>query len=188
MTDFKRNILNFLTFVLISVLFLTGCLSLKAQDTLISHQKNDFWQKVKYGGEVSVGFGDTALNINVIPGVIYQFSDSFSLGIGGQIGYVNRRIFSNSTLYGVSGVVLYNPIKEIQLSTEMENLYISTKNSNPDVFGEPPSKEKFSNTTLFLGAGYQIKNYIVGIRYNLLTKNENNIYSDVPMLFVRAYF
>ena len=186
--DFKRNILNFLTIVLSSVLFLTGCLSLKAQDTLIFQQKNDFWQKMKYGGEISIGFGDTALSINIIPGVIYQFSDRFSLGIGGQVGYVNRNVFSNSTVYGFSGIVLYNPIKELQLSTEIENLYFSTKNSNPDVFGEGPTKEKFSNTTLFIGAGYQIKNFITGIRYNLLAKNKNNIYSDTPMPFVRAYF
>lgn len=186
--DFKRNILNFLTIVLSSVLFLTGCLSLKAQDTLVFQQKSDFWRKVKYGGELSVGFGDTALTINIIPGVMYQFSDRFSLGVGAQVGYVNREVFSNSTLYGFSGAVLYNPIKALQLSTEIERLYFSTKNSNPDVFGEGTTKENFSNTTLFTGAGYQIKNIIIGVRYNLLAKNKNNIYPDMPMPFVRAYF
>ena len=46
----------------------------------------------------------------------------------------------------------------------------------------------FWNTALFLGAGYRNENITLGIRYNILHRDRDNIYAEAFMPFVRIYF
>lgn len=50
------------------------------------------------------------------------------------------------------------------------------------------STDNFWNTALFLGAGYRTNNATIGIRYNVLHNDNNNIYTTAFMPFVRVYF
>ena len=81
-------------------------------------------------------------------------------------------------------IVLGNPIPEIQLSAELEQLRVNTSYGNS--FNS--AKDNFWNTGLFLGAGYQTNNVTIGLRYNVLHNDNRNVYSEAWMPFVRVYF
>ena len=55
-----------------------------------------------------------------------------------------------------------------------------------DSFGN--DTQDFWNTALFLGAGYRNDNITLGIRYNVLHRDRDNIYAEAFMPFVRIYF
>ena len=87
-------------------------------------------------------------------------------------------------MYGPSLIVLGNPIPQIQLSAELEQLRVNV--DYDDDLGFP--NDNFWNTALFLGAGYRTNNVTIGVRYNVLHDSDKNVYSDVFMPFVRVYF
>lgn len=76
---------------------------------------------------------------------------------------------------------LINPVEQIQLSAELEQLRVNT--TYEDNF-----KDDFWNTALFLGVGYRTNNVTVGIRYNVLFNRDKNVYNEAFMPFVRVYF
>jgi len=92
-------------------------------------------------------------------------------------------------MYGASGIVLFNPIPEVQLSAEVEQLRVNL-DVDADHFGQYEGYSKdFWNTGLFLGAGYNVVNNVtVGIRYNVLYNDNDFVYSQAWMPFVRVYF
>jgi hypothetical protein len=76
---------------------------------------------------------------------------------------------------------LINPIEQIQLSAELEQLRVNATYS--DNF-----KDNFWNTALFIGAGYRTNNVTIGVRYNVLFKESNNVYNEAFMPFLRVFF
>lgn len=146
-------------------------------------QKNEFWSKVQFGGGLGLGFGNNSTNISVSPSAIYNFSPKAALGAGVQYSYINQKGFYTSHLYGGSIIGLVNPIQEIQLSAELEELRVNTDFDNSSF-----TTDNFWNTALFLGAGYRTNNATIGVRYNVLHKDNNNIYTTAFMPFVRIYF
>ena len=184
MMKFKINMNSYLTILLTSSLFLTGCLSLKAQDTLISHQKRDFWRNVQFGGGLGLSVGGGYTDIMVAPSGIYNINKYVSMGLGIQYGYVKQKDFFESHIYGPSIISLFNPIPEAQLSVEVEQLRIN----NTFTQFTPDLKDNFWSTSLFLGAGYRTESATIGIRYNILFKESDNVYSQAWLPFVRFYF
>lgn len=182
--NFKINFSIFLTFVLTSLLFLTAIPSGYAQESSNSQQKSNFWKDVRFGGGLGLGIGSGYTNIMVAPSAIYNVNEYFSTGLGAQYSYVSSRDYFNSHLYGVSLIELFNPIPEAQISVELEQLRVNNTYTqfNPEI------KDNFWNTALFLGAGYRAENVTIGIRYNVLYKEANNVYSQAWMPFVRVYF
>jgi hypothetical protein len=87
-------------------------------------------------------------------------------------------------MYGGSLIALFHPIEELQISSELEQLRVNR--TFEDSFGS--EKQDFWNTALFLGAGYRNQNVTIGIRYNVLHKDRDNIYAEAFMPFVRIYF
>ena len=85
-------------------------------------------------------------------------------------------------MYGGSVVSLFNPIPEIQLSTELEQLRV-----NVNLDGSNSNSQNYWNTALFVGAGYRSGNVTIGARYNVLD-DKNSIYGSAFMPFVRVYF
>ena len=77
-----------------------------------------------------------------------------------------------------------NPIPEIQLSVEIEEVNASTNFQ----FDGGNLSTNFWNTALYLGAGYRNGNVTIGGRYDILYNANNSIYSDAFMPFVRVYF
>ena len=77
-----------------------------------------------------------------------------------------------------------NPLPQIQLSAEVEQLRV-----NLDVDNNMGNYDRdFWNTALFLGAGYRANNVTIGLRYNILFDKNEMVYNDALMPFVRIYF
>lgn len=138
-------------------------------------------QRVHFGGTLGLSFGSGFTNIVVAPSVIYDVNQYFSAGAGVQGSYVSYKNNFESYIYGASIIALVNPIEQIQLSAELEQLRVNT--TYDDNF-----QDNFWNTALFLGAGYRTNNVTVGIRYNVLFKESNNVYNEAFMPFIRVYF
>ena len=154
--------------------------NVKAQET----EYTDFWSRVHFGGGLGVGFGSNYTNISLAPSAIYDFNRYISAGIALQGSYVRDKNFYESYMYGPSLIVLGNPIPQIQLSAELEQLRVNV--DYDDDLGFP--NDNFWNTALFLGAGYRTNNVTIGVRYNVLHDDDKNVYSDALMPFVRVYF
>ena len=151
--------------------------------------KSDFFSRVQFGGGLGLSIGNNFTNIGISPSGIYNLSEQVAVGAGLQFNYVKSKNYYESASYGIHIIGLYSPIPEIQLSAELEQLRV---NNTIDMYYlgryEGKFKDNFWNTGLFLGAGYRSNNVTVGIRYNVLFKEDNYVYSQSWMPFVRVYF
>ncbi len=145
---------------------------------------SNFWSNVQFGGGIGLGIGNGYTDITIAPSAIYNFNEHFSLGTGLQYSLLKQKGLYTSNIFGASLIGLYNPIEEIQLSVELEEMNVNNKYQQ---IGSN-YKESFWNTGLFLGAGYRMDNITIGARYNLLFDKDKNIYGDALMPFVRIYF
>lgn len=160
-------------------------LTLSAQEIPGQQPRSDFWSKVQFGGGLGLGFGSGYTNVAVAPSGIYNLNHHVALGVGLQYSYLNQRDFYQSHLYGASVIGLFNPIEEVQLSAEVEQLRANVRADSTYFNGV---SDNFWNTGLFLGAGYRVENITVGLRYNVLFQEDKGVYGDALMPFVRAYF
>ncbi|WP_338731916.1 alpha-ketoglutarate decarboxylase [Mangrovimonas cancribranchiae] len=161
------------------VLFCIGLLSANAQE----HSSN-FWQHVRFGGGIGLSFGDGFFSGTLAPSAIYQFNSQFALGVGLNGTYNSRKDYYKSTILGGSVIGLYHPIKELQISTEFEELNVSRNwENNLNI-----KDQNYWYPALFVGAGYRTRNVTVGIRFDVLYDEDKSIYADPWMPFVRVYF
>ena len=144
--------------------------------------QNDFWRKVQFGGGIGLSFGSGYTDITISPSAIYNINSIVAVGTGLQFGYVSAKNNYTSTLYGASLIGLLNPVPQVQLSVELEQINVNT---NYKYYG---ASDSFWNTALYLGAGYRTGNVTVGIRYDVLFDDDISYYSDAFMPFVRVYF
>jgi hypothetical protein len=146
--------------------------------------QNQFWEKVQFGGGFGLGIGSGYTDITVAPNAIYNFNEHFGLGLGLQASYNKVKDSYSSVLYGINAIGLYNPIPEVQLSVELEQVRVNTTlNTIPNSI-----KNNFWNTGLYFGAGYRTGNITAGLRYNVLFDKDKSVYSDALMPFVRVSF
>ncbi len=145
--------------------------------------RSEFWEKVHFGGGFGLSFGNST-NITLAPSAIYDANKYFSFGAGIQGSYVSYQNYYKSYLYGGSLIGLINPIEQIQLSVDLEQLRV---NNTIDNFPNTINKN-FWNTALFFGIGYRSNNFTIGIRYNVLYKDNDFVYGQALMPFVRVYF
>ena len=144
--------------------------------------KSDFWQHVQIGGGLGVAIGSGYTDITVAPSGIYNFNPFVSAGVGLQGSYVRARNNYEAYIYGGSLIGLVNPIEQLQLSAELEQVRVNRN------FVGPYVSDNFWNTALFLGAGFRAQNVTIGARYNVLYNKNDYVYSDPFMPFVRVYF
>jgi hypothetical protein len=144
--------------------------------------KSDFWQKVHFGGGIGLNIGSGYTNVSLAPSGVYNFNPYFSAGVGLQGSYVRVRDSYESYIYGGSLIGLFNPVEQVQVSAELEQLRVNRNLIAIDV------KDNFWNTALFLGAGYRAENVTIGVRYNVLYNKNDFVYSDAFMPFIRVYF
>lgn len=147
--------------------------------------KSDFWKKVRFGGGIGLSFGDGYFSGTIAPSGIYQFDNQFALGIGLSGSYFKRKNLYKSTVIGGSIIGLFNPIRELQLSSEFEQLHVN-RDFDQNVVSN--TDDKYWYPALFLGAGYRSGNFTVGIRYDVLYDEDKSIYADPWMPFMRFYF
>jgi hypothetical protein len=179
----KKNALHNLTKRLTFVFFIALSLQMIAQENPNAENKSDFWSDVQFGGGIGLALGSGYSNISISPTGIFNVNQYFSVGAGLQYSFLKQSDFYSSHMYGGSVIALFNPIEEIQLSTELEQLRV-----NVDLEGSNSNSADFWNTGLFVGAGYRMDNITIGIRYNVLFNNDKNVYADALMPFVRVFF
>ncbi|NNE77908.1 MAG: alpha-ketoglutarate decarboxylase [Pricia sp.] len=144
---------------------------------------NDFWNRVRFGGGIGLSFTNGGFNSSISPSAIYQINDQFATGAGLSFNYAR---FGDDRLlaYGGSILSLYNPISFLQLSAEFEQLRI-----NRSLALEGANVERnYWSPALFLGIGYNDRNFTLGIRYDILYNDDKSIYANAWMPFVRVYF
>ncbi|MEL0651465.1 alpha-ketoglutarate decarboxylase [Algibacter sp. TI.3.09] len=146
--------------------------------------KSDFWEHVRYGGGIGLNFGDGFFSGTLAPNAVYEFNNSFSLGIGVNGTYNSQKNVYKSTILGGSLIGFYNPINEIQLSAEFEHLNVNRRyNVNLNI-----PNDNYWIPALYFGAGYRSGNVTFGIRYDVLYDQDKSIYSEAWAPFVRFYF
>lgn len=176
----KSGIFSFLTkfFVLVFILLSTN--------NGIAQEKTDSWQKVRFGGGLGLGFNSGYFSGTISPSAVYDIDEIFSVGLGIQGSYVSQKNEYTSYIYGGSAILLINPINEIQLSAELEQLNVNVDYEHMPGFSQVT--DNFWTTALFLGAGFRTQNVTVGIKYNVLHDDKKNVYDDAIIPFIRVYF
>ncbi|MEO5788553.1 MAG: alpha-ketoglutarate decarboxylase [Gelidibacter sp.] len=149
-----------------------------------AQSSSDFWNHVRFGGGIGLSLGDGFFSGTLAPSAIYEFNNQFALGIGLNGTYNTQKNAYKSTVLGGSLIGLFNPIPEIQLSAEFEELNVSR--NWDDRFAIP--KENYWYPALFVGAGFRSHNVAVGIRYDVLYDKAKSIYAEAWAPFVRVYF
>lgn len=143
----------------------------------------DFWDKARYGGSVGLGFTNNGFNGSISPSVIYQFNNHFAAGSSLSLNYA--KFNDNKFLaYGGSILSLYNPIPQLQFSSEYEQLRINRTLYS----GTSNVEENYWLPALFIGLGYSTYNVTFGLRYNLLYNEIKSMYPNALMPFVRVFF
>jgi hypothetical protein len=148
--------------------------------------RSPFWQNVQFGGGLGLSFGSGYTEISVAPSAIYNVNPYLATGLGLQASYVSSKNYYDSGIYGVSILTFINPIPQIQFSINLNESYVN--NHYESYNGFKSYTDQFWNTALFLGAGYRTGNVTVGLAYNVLYNENDNVYGDAVMPFVRAYF
>nr|WP_294789077.1 hypothetical protein [uncultured Flavobacterium sp.] len=170
-------------FVILTVLFSSYTI---AQQKYRIDNNNNFWDKVQFGGGLGLGFGSGYTDISVMPSAIYNVNEIVAFGAGLQFGYLNSKNYYESYVYGGSLITLVNPIPEIQLSAELEQVRVDTRyEANVN---RPAFSDSYWNTALYLGAGYRTGNVTIGARYDVLYNPNKSLYGSGFMPFVRVYF
>ena len=170
-------------FVIIAVLFSSFTF---AQQKYLIDNSNHFWDKVQFGGGLGVGIGSGYTDISVMPSAIYNVNEIVSVGLGLQFGYLSSKNYYDSFVYGGSLVTLVNPIPEIQLSAELEQVRVNTDYDSTPY--RPSYSDNYWNTALYLGAGYRTGSVTIGARYDVLYDPDRSLYGSGFMPFVRVYF
>jgi hypothetical protein len=180
----KKNSAINLT-VLLTIVFLFGLKrEIYAQDTQVRKTKSDFLTRVQFGGGLGLSAGTGYADIMVAPSAIYNFNEYVSAGLGLQYNYIKQRNLYNAHMYGGSIIALFQPMEELQISTELEQLRVDRTFTD----ALENNTAVFWNTALFVGAGFRNGNVTMGVRYNVLHKDRENVYTEAFMPFVRFFF
>ncbi len=150
---------------------------------LPQNQSDNFWNNVRFGGGIGLNVGNGFFSATLAPSAIYQFNDQFALGAGLNGSYTSSRNDFTSTVLGASAIAFYNPIYEIQLSVEFEELNVNQRFDDPQFLDD-----NFWFPALYLGIGYSTNNVTFGIRYDVLFDEDESIFADPWAPFVRVYF
>jgi len=175
--------------------FLLSNFPILSQESKNSFENYDSVKKWRFGGGFGLGFGNGYTDIMLAPSALYNVNQYLNVGVGLQGSYINsknRSFYYNSVkeyqswIYGGSLIAISNPIPQLQLSVELEQLRVN----NTYTYKEDLQKldANFWNTALFIGAGYSSGPATVGIRYNVLYKEKDMVYGSAFMPFIRIYF
>lgn len=145
-------------------------------------EKDNFWKNVRFGGGIQLSVGSGFTTVGISPSGIYEFSDKLAAGLGVSYLYSRYKLQDITyNVYGASALVLYNPMKEIQLSSEFEELNVMRNNSG--------DKDSYFLPAWYMGAAYSMgRRAAIGIRYDVLYDEEKSIYDSAFTPFIRVYF
>ncbi|KQX09151.1 hypothetical protein [Flavobacterium sp. Root420] len=182
----KKNQISivFKPIFVIMILFFSSYVT--AQQNYTINNNTNFWDKVQFGGGLGLGFGSGYTNISVMPSAIYNINEVVAMGVGLQFGYLYQKNYYESFVYGGSFITLVNPIPQLQLSAELEQVRVDT--DYEENYYHPGYSDAYWNTALYLGAGYRTGNVTIGARYDVLYDPNKSLYGSGFMPFVRVYF
>ena len=143
-----------------------------------------FWEHVQFGGGIGLSISTNYTDVTIAPSAIYNFDNHFALGTGLQYSKLKQKDFYSSDIVGGNVIGLYNPLEEIQLSLEVEQVHVS--NTYTAFYNN--IQKSFWNTGLYLGGGYREGGVTIGARYNVLFDQNKEVYGSAFMPFVRVYF
>ena len=169
--------------IIFSILFSFFITFSYSQDNLDNQQ--GFWKNVQFGGGIGLNFGDGFFSGAIAPAAIYRHNAYVSTGVGLNFQYSSQRDIFKSTVMGGSIIGLFNPYRELQISTEFEQLYV---NRDFDEQFVSNADDSYWYPALFIGAGYRSGNVTFGIRYDVLYDEEKSIQNQAWMPFVRFWF
>lgn len=167
--------------ILLLLIFLVN-INLFSQNSELDQHR--FIDDVRFGGGINIGVGNNYSTFSISPSALYDFSDKFSAGLSATYVYVkNKSTVSRTTnIYGGSVLALYKPIRNMQFSTEFEQLKI---NQNIAFLNDADLWQ----SALYIGAEYVTGNISMGLRYDVLfDKATNIIYSSALSPIFRVYF
>ena len=179
---YKKLVFTFL----VGILF---CGINNAQD-----DESSFWNQVRYGGNLGLNFSTGYTAIQIAPQAVYQVNPFVGVGVGLNGSYVKRNFDRNdrfvgdnldftSTILGGSLIGIFQPIREIQLSSDFELLNVN-QNFEDSQFQD----DNYWVPALFLGAGYVTGAVTIGARYDVLFDEDRSIYRNGIQPFVRVLF
>lgn len=177
----KNNHLLVLKPLILLIFLLTFNTTHAQESSGLTKTMSDFWENVQFGGGIGLNFFSGYTDVFLAPSAIYNLNSKVSLGAGLNLNYVASSNNYTSILYGISTLVLVNPIPEIQFSVGLNQSRVNYEEKNLENYSE-----NYWDTSLILGAGYRTGNVVIGIGYNVL---QNGRYNTDPLVpFVRAYF
>jgi hypothetical protein len=182
----KKYTFSSLTKSLLMVLAFFFYENVIAQYQQAPQSRSPFWSNVQFGGGLGLSIGSGYTDISIAPSAIYNVNPYLAVGLGLQGSYVSSKGYYDSGIYGVSFLTFINPIPEIQFSINLNESYVN--NHYDAYYGQSSYTDNFWNTALFLGVGYRTGNVTVGLAYNVLFDENDNVYGDALMPFVRVYF
>ncbi len=144
-----------------------------------------FWKNVQFGGGIGLNFGDGYFSGALAPNALYRFNPYVATGVGLNFQYSSQKDVFKSTVLGASVLGLFNPYRELQLSTEFEQLHVN-RNFNERFVSN--ADDEYWYPALFLGLGYSSGSMTFGIRYDLLYDKDKSIQNEAWMPFVRFWF
>jgi hypothetical protein len=167
----------------ITVIFCLVCyLSFSQQQP----QGSDFWQRVRFGGNIGASFGNNFTSVLIAPQAVYQVNPLIAIGTGLNYSYTERDINSfddfTSTIVGASLITIAQPLDFLQLSADFEYLNVNRN------FRDTSLNDQYWVPALFLGAGYGQGNVVVGARYDVLYNDRRSVYINGIQPFVRVLF
>lgn len=176
----KQHLFHFI--VVLILVFLFNSRTMRAQTTPdAKEQPRNFWNNVQYGGGVGLNFSSGFTDVFISPSAIYNLNSVVALGGGINLNYVATKNINSSFIYGLSTIVLVNPMPEIQLSIVINPSRIHYKEQGLSNFSE-----NYWDTSFIVGAGYRNGNVTIGIGYNVFRTDRFGGEPFVP--FVRAFF
>ncbi len=179
--------IGFCKIVALFFVFLGSFCKSYSQDTIV--QENSFWDRVIFGGNLGLNFGNRFTNIVVAPQAIYLITPEIGVGAGLNYSYIKQNFNDGftadftSTLLGGSLIAIANPIPELQISMDFEYLNVNRNFKDP-IFTD----DNYWVPALFLGAGYRQNNFVIGARYDVLFNEGRSVYNNGIQPFVRVLF
>ena len=167
---------------LIGLLFLSILPVFAQQEKDSVQEENLFKEKIHFGGGLQLSIGNGYTTVGVSPSAVYEFSDKWAGGVSASYIYIHDKYYDfDYSIFGGSTLLLYNPIKELQLNTELEYLRVNRIRN--------AVKENYWVPAWYVGVGYTINKLgAIGVRYDLLWQEDKSIYRDALTPYVRIYF
>ncbi|MBC7000042.1 hypothetical protein [Cytophaga sp. FL35] len=178
-----KNLTLHFTFIFM-ILFSSIAVAQTTTDIAVVDSTGVVNKKLTFGCGFGLSFvGGT--NIGLSPNLMYAVSDKVSFGAGLQGNYTAIKDVQSTTTFGINLLTQYSPVKKLITLVEFAELNVNTKQEtlNGDI------KDSFWESILFVGAGLNVTNKIaLGVKYNVLYKEDESVYTSPIIPFVNITF